>query len=431
MSVYPQPGDNYNALPTQPNQVLPQANSSLPYNPIEYNQYGPAGQNVGLNQNFTPQGLNPPSYNEKQSFPVNNTAANQALNLNTEPTAPSEEVINVVGYESVADIDGGCPPPSYEPGNAEKAEYQATRNFEISEDEARECLVDYVSKKCCYGKSAAKKMKMKDIISSSALHYTLETFMEIRTTKWARSPYFGGPVDGPENGIAPGPWQIDQQCSEGFFKNQTYEIEVPHTAHVQVCFNCMGVGYKTCTRCYGSGHVRCTFCHGNGRKSDGSDCTFCRNGQKSCTTCHGKGRVRCPVCQSAGKLKKFIQLTVAFKNYELSHVIEGTDLPDKKIEDVSGEVVFEQTSFYVAPVSGYPNNEIDEKSRDFVQMHSRLAMDVQGRQLQQRQKLQCVPVFECEFKWKDDKGRFWVYGLEQEVFTEDYPQTCCWGCNVM
>jgi len=25
----------------------------------------------------------------------------------------------------------------------------------------------------------------------------------------------------------------------------------------------------------------------------------------------------------------------------------------------------------------------------------------------------------------------WVYGLEQEVFTEDYPQTCCWGCNVM
>ena len=44
----------------------------------------------------------------------------------------------------------------------------------------------------------------------------------------------GGLVDGPENGIAPGPWQIDQQCSEGFFKNQTYEIEVPHTAHVQV-----------------------------------------------------------------------------------------------------------------------------------------------------------------------------------------------------
>ena len=43
-------------------------------------------------------------------------------------------------------------------------------NSEISEDEARECLVEYVSKKCCYGKSAAKKMKMKDIISSSALH---------------------------------------------------------------------------------------------------------------------------------------------------------------------------------------------------------------------------------------------------------------------
>jgi len=141
------------------------------------------------------------------------------------------------------------------------------------------------------------------------------------------------------------------------------------------------------------------------------------------------GKIACGVCDTAGKVKKYIELKVEFKNHQLSHVIEKTDLPDDLIRGVSGAVEFESSSNFVAPVSGYPNSEINIRSNDFVSRHVYLQND--GRVLQQRHKLQCVPVFECHFKWKDKTGRMWVYGLEHKLFTEDYPQTCCWGCNIL
>lgn len=44
----------------------------------------------------------------------------------------------------------------------------------------------------------------------------------------------GGYIDGPENGPAPGPWDIPAQCEE-LFKDEKKNIEVPHTASVKVC----------------------------------------------------------------------------------------------------------------------------------------------------------------------------------------------------
>ena len=43
----------------------------------------------------------------------------------------------------------------------------------------------------------------------------------------------GQPVDGPQNGPAPGPWDIPATFRE-VFKNETQNIEVPHTAYVKV-----------------------------------------------------------------------------------------------------------------------------------------------------------------------------------------------------
>lgn len=43
----------------------------------------------------------------------------------------------------------------------------------------------------------------------------------------------GQPVDGPQNGPVPGPWDIPATFRE-VFKNETQNIEVPHTAYVKV-----------------------------------------------------------------------------------------------------------------------------------------------------------------------------------------------------
>lgn len=45
--------------------------------------------------------------------------------------------------------------------------------------------------------------------------------------------YSGGPLDGPENGPAPGPWDIPAQCKK-LFKDEKRESEVPHTATTKV-----------------------------------------------------------------------------------------------------------------------------------------------------------------------------------------------------
>lgn len=61
----------------------------------------------------------------------------------------------------------------------------------------------------------------------------METFTEARKTGFQHVPYRGGPVDGPENGIPPPPWQI--HClADSMFHTHVKKMEVPHTATVRV-----------------------------------------------------------------------------------------------------------------------------------------------------------------------------------------------------
>ena len=61
-------------------------------------------------------------------------------------------------------------------------------------------------------------------------------------------------IDGPQNGPAPGPWDIAAQPTQ-LFQNSQKHFEVPHTASVKVCHGCMGNGFNRCWRCLGRGRV--------------------------------------------------------------------------------------------------------------------------------------------------------------------------------
>ena len=61
-------------------------------------------------------------------------------------------------------------------------------------------------------------------------------------------------IDGPENGQAPSAWDIAVQPSRMFFDHQE-SYEVPHTASVKTCTNCMGEGMNRCGLCLGRGVV--------------------------------------------------------------------------------------------------------------------------------------------------------------------------------
>ena len=356
------------------------------------------------------------------------------------PQHPTESFEPIPGYECVAyDMITDVPPPPYE---APSEAYRPSETFlvpdALSEKVARDAILTFVDQNCCYGSRPAKQMAINSVVPSSALHYQLETYTEARNTRRAHRPYRGGHVDGPGCGRAPLPWEIECQPVAMFETYQT-EVEVPHTSVIRACFKCDGCGTLTCGKCHGAGKKTCSSCYGKGYKrvknSSGNgyqkrNCFRCSgSGKVTCSRCHGSGRVTCNECEGFKSLRHFIELVVNFTNHPSDYILEGTDMPDELIRDVSGQVLFEQTLPFVWPISQYSIQQINENSIRLVGEHCQ-AWPME-RTLMQRQNLRSVPVSEVAYTWKNVNTRFWVYGYEHEVYAPDYPHQCCWGCNIL
>ncbi|XP_019618474.1 PREDICTED: protein SSUH2 homolog isoform X1 [Branchiostoma belcheri] len=356
-----------------------------------------------------------------------------------EPSAPSvDKMDSISGYEGVGFGSAPpLPPPSYEEAQRQPPERSSLPQLPgITEEDAREALGQYVAEQCCYGKSPAQELKFTDIVPSSAFHYTLETFAEGRSTAWAYEPFKGQPIDGPMNGPAPGPWDIQAQAP-AMFQNFTQQVEVPHTASVKPCHTCLGLGRKPCHHCHATGTSHCHHCHGSGRTTVYEDghhhhrcCTWCHgSGRRQCHQCHGLGQIPCPTCGAQGQLKCYIKLTIKWINHVEDHIVERTALPDELIRGVSGQVAFKEEYPRVWPINHFPEAEINNASQNLVQRHS-TAYPTE-RLIMQRHQVRIIPVAEATYNWKDQPYNFFVYGFEHKVHAPDYPQKCCWGCNIL
>ncbi|KAH3785681.1 hypothetical protein DPMN_163775, partial [Dreissena polymorpha] len=298
--------------------------------------------------------------------------------VTTAPSAlPLEKMDSVVGYSNIGFDGAMLQPPTFEATVREPPRREELHDLpRIDEHETRQALLQHVAENCCYGKGAAANLTFNDLIATSAFHYTLETFGEARSTTWAYEPYIGQVIDGPHNGPAPGPWDIPA-TPPAVFQNQKTSIEVPHTASVKPCHNCLAMGRIHCHKCFGSGRVRCTWCNGNGCKMvnykgklEREPCNWCHgNGRRSCDTCHGFGRVTCSECQGHSKLKCYICLSIIWTNHLQDHIVERTMLPDHLIRTVSGQVAFSETQPQVWPVNHFPDSDINNASNRLVAQH--------------------------------------------------------------
>ncbi|XP_052285249.1 protein SSUH2 homolog [Dreissena polymorpha] len=370
-------------------------------------------------------------------------------NPNAVPTAPSapplEKMDSVVGYSNIGFDGAMLQPPSYEESSLMCLYHTFTKGSfsalfvclpRIDEHEARQALLQHVAENCCYGKGAATELTLNDLIASSAFHYTLETFGEARSTAWAYEPNTGQVIDGPHNGPAPGPWDI-QATPPAVFQDQKTFIEVPHTASVKPCHNCLAMGRIRCHRCFGRGRVRCTWCNGNGHKTEYRNgkhererCHWCHgHGRRSCDTCHGYGMVTCSGCQGHCNLKCYIRLTIIWTNHIEDHIVERTMLPDHLIRTVSGQVAFSETQPRVWPVNHFPDGEINNASNRLVAQHA--SAFPSERILMQRHQVRIIPVTQALYKWKGADSDFFVYGFEKKVYAPNYPQQCCCGCSIL
>ncbi|XP_069141147.1 protein SSUH2 homolog isoform X1 [Argopecten irradians] len=381
-----------------------------------------------------PQGSTPPQYQGEMPGDDVDDNPNAVPAQATAP--PLEKMDNIGGYANVGFSGGMLPPPSYDEAmQGPPPERQNVANVPtISEQDAREALLKHVAEHCCYGKGAAEDLKYMDLKSTSAFHYTLETFAEGRQTAWAYEPYTGQVIDGPMNGQAPGPWDIPAQAS-ALFANQKIDLEVPHTASVKPCHTCFASGFIRCHRCMGRGRVRCTWCHGSGHRtvhrggeSHRERCTWCHgNGRRRCDTCHGCGSITCTSCAGYRQLKCYIKLSIIWTNHTVDHIVERTPLPDHLIRGVSGQTAFEETYPRVWPIQHFPDAEVNDASRNLIQQQQHPT----ERILQQRHRVRIVPVTQCLYKWKNTDSDYFVYGFEHKVYAPNYPQQCCCGCSIL
>ena len=137
--------------------------------------------------------------------------------------------------------------------------------------------------------------------------------MEKRRTEWVHRPYEGGALDGPNNGIAPQPWDIAVQMPQ-LFEEDEVEVAVPHTEYAQQCSDC-----------FGRGRVQCKHCKGRGRDE--------------CTWCDGDGMVRCKTCKGNGNIVMYVKLTVTFTNHVDNQVIDASGMPTDMVRDASGTLM--------------------------------------------------------------------------------------------
>ncbi len=319
---------------------------------------------------------------------------------------------------------------------------------ELSLDAAREALELHVRTTTWLRRDLSRTLPIESFARSGSFHVVFKSFTEKRDTGPAHVAFWGGAIDGPENGRAPAAWDIHVDVP-GTFINQDHREPIPHTDVVKTCHGCQGSGRVTCDNCGGDGRVRCPRCGGDGRVSrtrtltrtnaQGQSETYtesyteqCGNcggdGQVTCATCDGSGRVTCPTCGGATRLKHYRELHVAWKTHTADHIIEKTDLPDELIQGAVGLVIHSEQDARLEPMTGGAggpyrgggrvNAEVNEVANRLISSHSFPG----GVKLHcQALVVRAVPVYEARYRWGKGQRRFWVYGTDQQVHAPEYP----------
>ena len=110
-----------------------------------------------------------------------------------------------------------------------------------------------------------------------------------------------------------------------------------------------------------------------------------------CTTCHGSGHVRCNICNGHGALRYHLQLKVLWykinenqywlyliyliyliyrDNHIDEYISDRSEVPEKIIKKVTGNIVFDDRQPRVYPITDFPDSAIAQASTTFIGKHN-------------------------------------------------------------
>ncbi|KJH44765.1 hypothetical protein DICVIV_09191 [Dictyocaulus viviparus] len=155
-------------------------------------------------------------------------------------------------------------------------------------------------------------------------------------------------------------------------------------------------------------HDLCYICHGRG--------------VKECHHCKGGGKKPCTACCGTGSVRNYTKLKVYFKT-ERSEFFTECEVPEKLLIHAKGKEIFSEQQPFVLPISKYPIEEVNEKSKLYCAQHLQNCMGM-CRVIQQRHCLTAIPVCKVYYIIGNTKGIFYVYGNDRQCYVPSFPSKC-------
>ncbi|CAM6104299.1 unnamed protein product [Calypogeia fissa] len=311
----------------------------------------------------------------------------------------------------------------------------------LHEDEIRELIVDHVDHQCCWGRWPASKWNIKKVEDCNAFIGALESFIEEREVQSHVEPYSGQPYTTEEQGRPLGPWEVDMRDDFPLLfilKKEARNI-IPFSQSVDVCKTCSGKKEVSCPACksgpVGSLQVAgCSVCRGRGLIAhlDGSDteCGRCKGtGMQDCKQCSSRGSMKCNTCAGNGSLL-FSQIVIVRWRTLINKIISASShaatVPDDVLHEASGIQLYCDQSHTCQPVQFPASYGLTKLSSDL--FLTREAVPPTARLIVERHQLRLLPVARVVMSEGDRSFKFYVIGLDKEIYIKNYPATCTLCC---
>ncbi|XP_044157710.1 protein SSUH2 homolog isoform X2 [Bufo gargarizans] len=308
-------------------------------------------------------------------------------------------------------IDGGQSSPSRPsgqiPASAAASCPPDRRALLITEAAAKQAFRDYGDSKFWYGSAPAKEMTIEGLQPLNTYRFSLETFTDSRTCEWVTELYTGQHVDSTNVRFVQ-PWEVTVAVPD-MFKDRTQKMKVPNTSSVK---------------------IQCMWCNGTGRRMQMEMCQQCYgSGTESCRMCNVTNIQNCVTCAGRGQVLTYLQLTVTWKNNKYEYISDhNSEFSSDHFSAVHGERIFTDEQLSVSPLAHFPDSSIIWASQNALEQH-RTQFSSTCHVLRQRQSIELLPLTKVQYTWKGNPLNYFVYGKENKVYVQNYPQKCC--CAVM
>lgn len=206
-------------------------------------------------------------------------------------------------------------------------------SFQTDSSESSEYLIDfkkYIDSKNCYYSGPLKHAEIQSVQPKVAYQCKMKILMEERAVSWSQKPT----KQRLNRSIKPtfNMWTDYQfQLPVSSEKRSEQKRSLPEHDYTTSCDLCQGQGGIKCSnhRCnYGT--ENCLLCT-HGRKSDGTQCSRCKNGLIECKTCNGKGRLGCTKCDGLGAFRHSAILYIWWETHTSTWYYQNSFLPEEII----------------------------------------------------------------------------------------------------